>query len=124
MGPISRFDEHSEFYTPEGCYIVEIHNNERDANCSIARARVAPGVTTQLHKLKRTIERYVILEGQGIVEVGATPPTPVTSLDVVCIPDGASQRITNTGDTDLIFLCVCTPRFSRENYATFDASES
>jgi hypothetical protein len=30
---------------------------------------------------------------------------------------GATQRITNIGRTDLVFLCVCTPRFRPENYA-------
>ena len=117
---ISRFDASTEFYAPERCHIVEIHNSESDANCSIARARVAPGVTTQLHSLKGTIERYVILEGKGSVEVGENPPELVAPLDVVCIPEGASQRITNIGDADLVLLCVCTPRFREENYITID----
>lgn len=117
---ISRFDASTEFYTPERCHIVEIHNDESDAGCSIARARVAPGVTTQRHRLKGTIERYVILEGEGAVEVGDNPPERVAPLDVILVPEGASQRITNIGDTDLVFLCVCTPRFSRQNYITIN----
>lgn len=118
MKSISRFDATSEFYSPERCHIVEIHNTADDAECSVARARVAPGVTTQLHHLKGTIERYVILEGQGTVEVDGNPPEPVAPLDVVCIPEGLSQRIKNTGDVDLVFLCICTPRFEKENYVT------
>lgn len=120
MKPISRFDPSTEFSTPERCRIVEIHNDEGDAACSIARARVAPGVTTQLHSLRGTIERYVILDGKGAVEVDGRAPAPIGPLDVVCIPQGASQRITNTGNVDLIFLCVCTPRFKQENYVTMD----
>jgi mannose-6-phosphate isomerase-like protein (cupin superfamily) len=116
MTSISRFDEHAEFYTPERCYIVEIHNNESDANCSIARARVVPGETTQLHAVRGTMERYVILAGKGAVEVDGGAPTAVAPLDVGCIPAGKSQKITNTGDVDLLFLCVCTPRFRKENY--------
>lgn len=118
MGPISRFDASTEFYTPERCYIVEIHNNESDLDCSIARARVVPGATTQLHSLRRTTERYVIVDGKGEVEVDGKAPIPVAPLDVVCIPEGMSQRITNTGNIDLVFLCVCTPRFKKENYVT------
>lgn len=118
MKPISRFDARSEFYTPERCHIVEIHNDEGDADCSIARARVAPGITTQLHALNGTIERYVILEGKGTVEVDGQAPESVAPLDVVCIPEGVSQRIANTGDVDLVFLCICTPRFKKENYVT------
>jgi hypothetical protein len=36
--------------------------------------------------------------------------------DVVAIPAGKLQRITNAGTTDMIFLCVCTPRFQAEFY--------
>ena len=118
MKLISRFDANTEFYTPERCHIVEIHNTANDGTCSIARARVAPGVTTQRHRLKGTTERYVILEGRGTVEVDGNPPEPVAPLDVVYISEGISQNITNTGDVDLVFLCICTPRFKKENYVT------
>lgn len=105
-----------ERYTPERCHIVAVYNHEGDENCSIARARVEPGVTTQLHALQGTAERYVILEGEGSVEVEGDVPAVVRPLDIVYIPAEASQRITNTGKTDLIFLCVCTPRFRPEIY--------
>lgn len=118
MKLISPFDANAEFYTPERCHIVEIHNTADDADCSIARARVAPGVTTQLHRLNGTIERYVILGGRGTVKVDGNPPEAVAPLDVVYIPEGVSQEITNTGDVDLVFLCICTPRFKKENYVT------
>jgi mannose-6-phosphate isomerase-like protein (cupin superfamily) len=108
---ISKFKPKTEFYTDERCYIVEMHNREEDADCSIVRARVAPGVSTQLHALRGIDERYVILEGEGLVEVGDADPAPVRPLDVVAIPAGTSQRITSVGTADLIFLCACTPRF-------------
>jgi mannose-6-phosphate isomerase-like protein (cupin superfamily) len=117
---ISRFRPDSEFYTPERCHIVEIHNGGDDEGCSIARARVKPGITTELHAVRQTIERYVILEGEAEVEVGGAGPTWIKALDVVQIPAGASQRIRNTGTGDLIFLCVCTPRFRRENYVSLE----
>ena len=117
---ISSFDPGTEFLTPERCYIVEIQNCAHDPACSIARARVAPGVTTQLHALHDTDERYVLLHGQAEIEVGGGPSLPVKPLDVVLIPAGSSQRITNTGDGDLIFLCVCTPRFNSANYINLE----
>jgi len=114
---ISKFNKDSEFYTPERCYITEMHNNDTDKDSSVARARVMPGVTTQLHALKDTDERYVILSGEGFVEVGSDFSANVGPLDVVYIPKDVSQRITNTSkDTDLIFLCVCSPRFQVNSY--------
>lgn len=113
---ISKYKRDSEFYTSERCYIIEIHNREEDEECSVARARVPVGVTTQLHALQRTAERYVILDGEGRMEVGGGQATTVRPMDVVFIPQGATQRITNTGRRDLIFLAICTPRFRPEAY--------
>jgi mannose-6-phosphate isomerase-like protein (cupin superfamily) len=105
-----------EFYTPEGCFIIELSNTPDDPDASIARARVAPGVTTRWHRLTGTVERYVILEGQGRMEVGKLPARKVNPGDVVLIPPLCSQRITNIGHRDLIFLAICTPRFRNEAY--------
>jgi len=120
METINRYQPASETYIEEGCYIVELHNDDADADCSIARARVAPGMTTRLHCLSATLERYVIIEGQGEVTVGNRSPQPVHELDVVNIPAGVPQSICNTGQSDLIFLCICTPRFIVENYQDLD----
>jgi mannose-6-phosphate isomerase-like protein (cupin superfamily) len=113
---INRFKPKSEFLTQEDCYIAELRNVDEDPTCSIARARVKPGVRTKLHRLRGTVERYVILEGVGEVEVGGEPPVSVSPFDVVNIPAGTPQRITNIGSGDLIFLCICTPRFRPEAY--------
>ena len=105
-----------EYYIDEGCYITEISNSEDDPGISIARARVELGVTTRLHQLLGTIERYVILQGEGLVEVGDLSPQVVRASDVVLIPSECSQKITNTGPSDLIFLVICTPRFEKSCY--------
>ena len=104
--------EQSEFLIREGARIVELSNSPDDQDVSIARARVPPGVTTSTHRLRDVDERYVILEGRGRVTVGELPPADVSSGDVVRIPRNTSQAILNTGDSDLVFLCICTPRFT------------
>ena len=116
MGGVEHFRPQTEFYTDEQCHIVELYNMPGDAGCSIARARVESGVATRLHCVQETAERYVILEGTGSVEVNGQSPVTVGPLDVVNIPAGVSQRITNTGAQDLVFLCICTPRFETKNY--------
>jgi mannose-6-phosphate isomerase-like protein (cupin superfamily) len=66
-------------------------------------------------------ERYIILEGKGRVEVGNLPATNIGPGDVVLIPPGTPQRITNIGDSDLIFLAICTPRFTKDAYEDIDS---
>ena len=113
---VKKLDTSSEFLTAERCWILECHNTTEDPAASIARARVEPGVTTAWHAVADTIERYVIAEGRGRVEVGDLAAVEVGSGDVVIIPAGVRQRIANIGETDLIFYCVCTPRFEQRNY--------
>lgn len=105
-----------EFYTPERCYITEVANDVDDEQLSIAIARVKSGVTTSWHKLNNTHERYLIISGVGEVELAELKPITVEAGDVVRIPSGTPQRITNTGERDLLFYAVCTPRFRTENY--------
>jgi len=108
--------EGEEHLTPEGCWILESWNTAEDGAVSIARARVEPGVTTKLHRLDGIVERYVILNGAGLARVGELPPRDVLPGDIVVIPAGVPQQIQNTGETDLVFYCVCTPRFVQDRY--------
>jgi mannose-6-phosphate isomerase-like protein (cupin superfamily) len=113
---VKKYIPEKEFYIDEGCYITELSNSNEDSSVSIARARVEPGVTTQFHKLIGTIERYVVLEGEGLVEVSGVLPQTVTECDVVVIPPNCGQKITSTGARDLIFLAICSPRFQKHCY--------
>jgi mannose-6-phosphate isomerase-like protein (cupin superfamily) len=106
----------NELYTPEMCYITELSHTRDDPDASIARARVRPGVTTRWHRLKGTAERYYIVNGRGRVEVGKREPEEVRPGDIVLIPPMCRQRITNIGSEDLVFLAICTPRFSNDVY--------
>jgi mannose-6-phosphate isomerase-like protein (cupin superfamily) len=105
-----------EFYTPEKCYITELSNTPDDPDASIARVRMEPGVTTRWHRLAGTVERYYIVNGRGRMEAGELAPQEVKAGDIVLIPPMCRQRITNTGLEDLVFLVICTPRFSNEVY--------
>jgi mannose-6-phosphate isomerase-like protein (cupin superfamily) len=103
----------NEYLTPEHCIIAE---NYACKDVSIARAAVKPGITTVPHYLKGVQEIYIITSGQGKVAIGDIEPTDVAEGDVVIIPPMTSQKITNTGKTDLVFYCVCTPRFIQDCY--------
>ncbi len=112
---IIQSDDGKEFMTPERCAILELWNDRSDPAVSIARARVEPGVTTQLHELD-VDERYLIVLGRGLARIGSLPATVVHPGDLVVIPAGTRQQITNTGDSDLVFFCVCSPRFDPAGY--------
>jgi mannose-6-phosphate isomerase-like protein (cupin superfamily) len=120
LRPVIRHpDPAEEFSTRERCSILESWNDDSDGGVSIARARVEPGVTTQLHTVA-VDERYVVVEGRGVVSIGDLPDEEVEPGDVVVIPAGTPQRITNTGTADLVFYCVCSPRFTSEAYTTLE----
>jgi quercetin dioxygenase-like cupin family protein len=112
--------ETREYYFVEGCFITEMSNSADDPEVSIARARLAPGQVTRWHYLRGTGERYVVLEGEGLVEVGELPPQRVAAGDVVVIPPEARQRIANAGEGDLVFLAICSPRFTLTAYVDID----
>lgn len=113
---VSESDKPSEYYFREGCFITELSNSPEDPELSVAHVRVEPGETTRWHKLLGITERYLILSGRGSVEVGNSDARKVTERDMVLIPAEVRQRITNTGEEDLIFLALCTPRFQEKYY--------
>jgi mannose-6-phosphate isomerase-like protein (cupin superfamily) len=122
-GRTQKLDPSTEFFTAERCFIVEMWGTEDDPTVSIARARVEPGVTTAWHALDGVVERYVVVEGLGRMEVGDLPPTEVGPGDTVFIPAGVRQRITNVGEADLVFYCVCTPRFTPDCYRDLEQGD-
>jgi mannose-6-phosphate isomerase-like protein (cupin superfamily) len=113
-------DPATEFDTPEQCRILESWGDPSDPGVSIARATVAPGVATQLHSLTGVDERYIILNGTGMATIGNLAPTTVVTGDIVVIPRETPQKIENVGVDDLVFYCICTPRFSATCYVAIE----
>ena len=108
-----------EYWTEERCHIKELVNDPKLPAFSLAIARVQSGVTTQLHALKGISETYILRQGKGVAEVDGKH-IPLSTESSLFIPEGASQRITNTGDEDLEFYCHCTPRFIPESYINLE----
>ena len=108
-----------EVWTSERCFISEIINDDAWPAFSLARCRVEPGITTQLHTLS-VLEFYVVERGRGCMRVGDDAPFDIGPGDTVTIPQDAAQSVANTGDTDLVFLCLCTPRFLQDCYTSLE----
>jgi mannose-6-phosphate isomerase-like protein (cupin superfamily) len=120
MRAIIRRSDDREFITPERCWILESWNEPTDPTLSIARARVEPGVTTQPHRLRGVDERYIVVAGHGVARIGDLKPERVGPGDILAIPAGTSQQVTNDGVTDLVFYCVCSPPFTPDCYESLD----
>ena len=116
---IVRAANSEEVWTSERCYIREIVNHESIPEYSLAESRVEAGVTTQLHSLG-VREWYVIMRGTGLMEIDGGPQFAVGPGDAYEIPAGISQRISNTGDTDILLQCVCMPRFTMDCYNSLE----
>lgn len=80
---------------------------------SLAHARVAPGGSTILHSLSSS-ETYIIVSGKGRMQIDGEE-RDVGTGQVVYIPPNAKQKIMNTGSGDLVFYCVVSPPWKREN---------
>ena len=106
----------NEEYTLERLFITEMWNRVEDPDVSIAKAKVKPGVTTALHYLDGVDEKYIIISGEGVMEIEGLALAEVSPGDVVVIPANSAQRITNIGQQDMIFYCICTPRFTNTCY--------
>ena len=109
-----------EFATSERCFITELLNDPSLPDVSLARARVTPGVVTELHALD-VDETYVIEMGTGMMEVGGDR-FRVNPGDSVRIPKQTPQRIENDGLTDLVFLCLCRPSFHADGYVSLEST--
>jgi|GEM_PF-198947 len=117
---ILRDDHRTESGIEPGCFLTDWLNDPADPDLSIACIRVVPSAETRLRRFENIQERYVVLEGQGRIELvgpnrafteGDHTLSALEPGDVVVIPAGYSRRITNIGPVDLVFLAICTPRF-------------
>jgi len=118
--PVRKPGDTKEFWIRERCFIRELVNTPEIPDFSLAETRVEPGITTELHKLG-VKEWYIMSRGTGFVEVDGSPKREVIPGDIIEIPAGTSQRITNTGDTALVFQCVCLPRFTPDCYESLES---
>ena len=92
---VRKLQRANEYYFKEGCYIIEVSNTDQDSAVSIAHARVLAGQQTAWHWLTDTYERYVILSGEGLVEVGDSAAATVSTIIVNICPIKLSVIIEN-----------------------------
>lgn len=104
------------FFAGDNTWLREILHPEKeplDLRYSLAHATVEPGLTSFLHSLK-TSEVYYILQGQGIMQID-DEKVAVFQGQTIYIPPHAKQCITNSGNENLVFLCIVDPAWKIED---------
>lgn len=102
-------DELQAFTTKDGSEIREFHHT---AAQSLAEASLARGQSTQRHYHRASEEIYVVLEGEGELEI-AGERRRVGAGDSALIPAGDWHEISAT--SPLRFLCCCAPPYSHDD---------
>lgn len=111
--------QQNEFWTEERCFITEVFNSPSSPNVSLAQARVEPQIKTQVHQLSCD-EIYYILSGNGILHIDQHKHE-LAAGDIAFIKKGQNQSIFNPSQKeDLIFLCICSPRFELDDYRNME----
>ncbi|MHC4169928.1 MAG: cupin domain-containing protein [Planctomycetota bacterium] len=118
---LKNLEDCEEFIAGDGSVLRELlHPDKADVpiRYSLAHARVSVGRQTTPHKLK-SCEVYYIIEGQGVMHIDAES-FEVGPDCAVCIPPNSVQYIENTGDCDLVFLCMVDPAWRQEDEQVLD----
>jgi mannose-6-phosphate isomerase-like protein (cupin superfamily) len=98
----------------DGCAIREVLHPRQDPvdlPYSLAVAEVAVGARTYRHRLQQA-EVYYLLEGRGIMYI-EHEAREVVAGDAVFIPAGSIQWIENVAATNLRFVALVSPPWSR-----------
>ena len=112
----ARLDDCNEFVAGDGSLLRELLHPDKaplDVRFSLAHATVAPDRATRPHKLAAA-EVYYVVEGFGVMFID-DEYEPVEPGSTVYIPPGATQYIENTGDHELVFLCIVDPAWQPED---------
>ncbi len=97
----------------------EILHPERDEvaiSYSIAHAVVVAGEASVPHRLASS-EVYYVLSGFGEMHVGDESQR-VCAGQAIYVPPNSVQWISNTGASELAFLCIVDPSWSKEQELT------
>ncbi len=109
-------DDCVQFVTKDGSRIREIMapRNSMVERQSLAEAVVPVGGETHEHYHATSEEIYFMLSGEAEMWVeGET--FRVRQGDSVALLPGNRHKIRNTGNTELVFLCICVPPYEHED---------
>lgn len=116
-------------YLPEDGFAVPVlqHTDARGYFAELIRSphfgqlgvsRTVPGVTRGQHWHHTKVEKFIVVQGEGVIrfrKIGGTQvlsyPVSGARIDVVDIPPGYTHHIENTGDSDLLMIIWASELF-------------
>ena len=113
---VKRLEECREFIAGDDSNLREfLHpgKSNLEIRYSLAHARVGAGQKTRPHRLHSS-EVYYIIDGNGVMHVDEEA-VKVGPNCAIHIPPRAVQSIENTGNGDLVFLCIVDPAWRPED---------
>ena len=88
--------------------VLHPKNDDIDLPYSIAQCIIKKGKASVPHILQKSTEVYLFLEGTGLAWINGKKKN-VKVGDTLVMPAGVEQYVENTGEIDMIFLCVVSP---------------
>jgi mannose-6-phosphate isomerase-like protein (cupin superfamily) len=81
---------------------------------TFGKITVRPGEGSPRHYHAKTEEIYYIMSGSGKIVID-DKPYPVGPGHSILVPQGARHELTNTGNENLVYLCVDSPVFNPQD---------
>jgi mannose-6-phosphate isomerase-like protein (cupin superfamily) len=118
----SKYDAINPYFTRDGSEIRELMHPDHHPvkHQSLAEATIPPGMTTRLHRHRKSEEIYHITAGKGRMFLAAEM-VEVESGDTILIPPGIPHAINNSGEIPLVILCACSPPYSHDDTEILEA---
>lgn len=104
-----------------GCSLREMFNPLKDdleLRFSMAHTTLAAGDITKNHRLHSS-EMYYIIKGKGVIYIDGESEE-VKEGQAIYVPPNKKQRLKNTGNEDLVFLCMVDPAYCVEDEEILD----
>ncbi|MBW3624668.1 MAG: cupin domain-containing protein [Armatimonadetes bacterium] len=118
---IKRLSECDEIVAGDHTLLRELlspHHDPIEARYSLAVARIGPGLSSSPHALLTT-EVYYLIQGKGIMVIDGEE-REVGPGDAVYIPPRAVQYLRNTGEEEIVFICIVDPAWRAEDEIVYE----
>jgi mannose-6-phosphate isomerase-like protein (cupin superfamily) len=104
------------YRTKDGSLVREIVHPDHIPvrHLSLAEALLEAGSSTALHYHTESEEVYYVIRGAGALMI-AGEEAEIGPGQAILIPSHQRHRVVNTGNEDLVFLCISSPPYTHED---------